>query len=81
MDITKKDGYAVINADYSVLSADWTTRKSAIGAALGHGLRHHGVRVIQGGYDENGDGYFREVYPRIMRTWEPRRPAPATVSA
>ncbi len=81
MDITRKAAFDIIDANYSPVSTGWTTRRSALVAATFHLKRDPSLRIIQGGYDENGDGYFREVYPRIMRTWEPRRPALSTVSA
>ncbi len=66
--ITKMALFEVVNANYLPVSSGWTTRKGAVCSCF----THNGARVIQGGYDENGLRYFREVYPRIMRTWQER---------
>lgn len=66
--ITKMASFSVVSDNYAPLASGYVTRKGAVSACATYG----GARVIQGGYDENGNRYFREVYPRIMRTWQER---------
>lgn len=67
--MVKMHSFEAVTEDYRPVSSGWTTRKGAVRSCVAHGA----ARVIQGGYDENnGERFFREVYPRIRRTWQPR---------
>lgn len=68
-EITVNPWFAVVDKHYSQLEPLFWTRKSAVRSSRNI---PSAVRVIQSGYDANGEGYFREVYPRIMRTWQPK---------
>ena len=66
--ITRMAVFEAVGANYEPVSSGWTTRKGAVSSCIAHGA----ARVIQGGYDTDGNRYFREVHPRITRTWQER---------
>ncbi len=69
--ITRMSSFSVVSVNYMPLAEGFTTRKTAVRVAVSYGIIG-GARVIQGGYDDDGERYFREVFPRVRRTWQHR---------